>query len=74
MKTAGFSSYVLVAAQVTLLATMALPDARLHFSLPGALLLAGGVTLGVWALLVMGRHLRIMPEPAAGARLLRHGP
>ena len=33
-----------------------------------------GIALGVWAVLIMGRHLRAVPEPAPGACLLRHGP
>ena len=74
MKTSRFPSYVLVAAQLALLAAIAIPDVKLHFSLGGALLLAGGMALGIWALALMGRHLRIMPEPAAGAKLLQHGP
>lgn len=36
---------------------------------------AAGVALGLWAVATMGlRHLRPTPEPAEGARLLRHGP
>jgi protein-S-isoprenylcysteine O-methyltransferase Ste14 len=36
---------------------------------------AAGVALGLWAMATMGsRHLRPTPEPAEGARLLRHGP
>jgi protein-S-isoprenylcysteine O-methyltransferase Ste14 len=67
-------SGLLVAAQLALMTAIAIPDARLHFSPIGTLLLIGGIALGVWSLLVMGRHLRIMPEPAEGACLLRHGP
>lgn len=74
MKTIDSSSYVLVTAQLALLIAIAIPDSHLHFSLTGTTLLVSGMTLGVWALLVMGRHLRIMPEPAAGAHLLRNGP
>lgn len=67
-------SRLLVAAQMALLVAIAIPDRQLHVSPAGAVLVALGVALGLWAMLVMGRHLRIMPEPAAGAPLLRRGP
>ena len=60
--------------QMALLVAIALPDRRLHQAPAGAVLVACGVALGLWAMLAMGRHLRIMPEPAAGALLLQRGP
>ncbi len=59
---------------MALLTAIAIPDRQLHVSPVGTVLVALGVGLGLWAMLVMGRHLRIMPEPAAGAQLLRRGP
>lgn len=73
MRTA-FSSHVLVAAQLGLLAAMVIPDARLHFSPVGVALLTLGTAFGLWALATMGRHLRILPEPAAKTPLIRSGP
>ena len=59
---------------MALLVAIAIPDRHLHAQPVGAVLVALGVALGLWAMLVMGRHLRIMPEPAADAKLLRRGP
>ena len=67
-------SRLLVTAQMALLVAVAIPDRHLHTQPAGATLVALGVALGLWAMLVMGRHLRIMPEPAADAKLLRRGP
>jgi len=67
-------SRLLVAAQLALMTAMAIPWARPQLSLTGLLLMAAGLALGLWSFVVMGRHLRIMPEPAANARLLRQGP
>ncbi len=67
-------SWLLVGMQVALMTAMALPATRPYWSLTGALLMTAGLALGVWSFVVMGRHLRIMPEPAAEASLLRHGP
>ncbi len=67
-------SRLLVAAQLALLTAIAIPDRQLHASPTGTVLVALGVGLGLWAMVVMGRHLRIMPEPAADAKLLRRGP
>ena len=72
--TSNLSSRLLVGAQLALLVAIAIPDRHLHLQPVGAVLVALGAALGGWALRVMGRHLRIMPEPAAGARLLRRGP
>jgi len=67
-------SRLLVGAQLALLLAIAIPDRQLHVSPAGLALVALGLALGLWALLVMGRHLRIMPEPAPDAPLLRRGP
>ena len=67
-------SRLLVAAQLALLTAIAIPDRQLYLSPTGTVLVALGVGLGLWAMVVMGRHLRIMPEPAADAKLLRRGP
>jgi protein-S-isoprenylcysteine O-methyltransferase Ste14 len=68
------SSRLLVGAQLALIAAVAIPDRHLHLLPAGVVLVALGAALGGWALLVMGRHLRIMPEPAADAQLRRRGP
>ncbi|MCX7009179.1 MAG: isoprenylcysteine carboxylmethyltransferase family protein [Kiritimatiellaeota bacterium] len=71
---AQIPSRLLVGAQLALLVTLAIPDHQLHLAPAGIVLVGLGAALGLWALLVMGRHLRIMPEPAAEAKLLRRGP
>ena len=73
MRTA-FSSHVLVVAQLGLIAAMVIPDARLHCAPVGVALITLGAAFGLWALLVMGRHLRVLPEPTATAPLVRSGP
>ena len=67
-------SRLLVGAQLALLVAIAIPDRQFHGDPAGGALVALGATLGGWALRVMGRHLRIMPEPAPDAPLLRRGP
>lgn len=68
------SSRLLVTAQTALLVAIAIPDDNLQLQPAGGTLVMLGVALGIWSMLVMGRHLRIMPEPAAEAKLLQRGP
>ena len=67
-------SLLLVALQLVVLVLL-LATGPLLARTPAWLALEGaGVGLGLWAMVAMGRHLRATPEPAAGARLLQHGP
>ena len=66
---------MLVFLQLVLLAGLALSGPWWPTGLVSQVLVAGGVILGVWAIVAMRlRHLRATPEPAAGARLIRTGP
>lgn len=68
-------SLTLVVLQLSLLAGLALGGPVWPQPVAARVAVTGGVALGVWAIATMRlRHLRATPEPAAGARLIVHGP
>lgn len=69
------SSFLLVGAQLALLAGLVVTGPWWPEILAARVLVLAGVGLGLWALITMRwRHLRATPEPAEGARLLTGGP
>lgn len=68
-------SLVLVGLQAAALVALAASGPLLVRHPAGLIVELAGVALGAWAVATMRfRHLRATPEPAAGSRLVTHGP
>ena len=74
MQPIHWKSYALVIVQFACLAGIALTGPLLGPA-PWMALGAGALALGVWALLTVRlQNVQVLPDPKAGARLVRHGP
>lgn len=69
-------SLLLVIVQLGSIVALLMTGPAIPGTVAGRVALGAGLLMGLWAVLTMVRlsRLRIMPEPAAGARLLTIGP